>query len=52
MALCLFCDERVEDGSIYCSQGCADADQHDPAEDRRSAFLKLADEEPTEARAH
>lgn len=50
MARCLYCDHAIGDGSIYCSQGCADADQRDPAEERQRAFLAWVDEEPIEAR--
>ena len=45
---CLYCGAHCE--ALYCSRGCADADQAGDHEERREAFLRWVDEpdQPTE----
>lgn len=40
MARCLVCDHAVDDGSVFCSQACADVDAFSTLDEREIAFMR------------
>lgn len=51
MDRCFVCDGRVDTGSRYCSEGCAQADGWGTEDAREAAFMFEDHEEPVETDA-